>query len=110
MVLRMEFPATDSIFSIVITAQPEHAGSTRLYRMWARNDIVGDDARWAEHLRVERAVLDEDLETFATYRDGRLPLDLRREVHVAADKLSVAYRRVLADLHEHGRAMQLGDT
>lgn len=108
MVLRMEFPLTDSVFSIVITAQPEHAGSTRIYRLWARNDIVGDEERWQEHLRVERAVMAEDLTTFASYRDDRLPLDLRREVHVGADKLSVAYRRVLAELHDHGVGQGLG--
>jgi phenylpropionate dioxygenase-like ring-hydroxylating dioxygenase large terminal subunit len=105
MVLRMEFPVTDSIFSIVITAQPEADGSTRIYRMWARNDIVGDEARWDEHVRVEQAIMAEDLETFAIYRDRRLPLELRREVHVAADKLSVAYRRVMADLVVHGAAL-----
>lgn len=36
---------------------------------------------------------------------ARLPLELRREVRVAADKLSVAYRRVLAGLVAHGAAL-----
>ncbi len=105
MVLRMEFPDTDSIFSIIITAQPEHAGSTRIYRLWARNDIVGDEERWADHVKVERMIMGEDLATFALYRDDRLPLDLLREVHVGADKLSVAFRRVMADLVAHGTAL-----
>jgi len=101
-VLRMEFPETDSVFSILIAIQPESLDSSRLYRVWARDDIVGDEARWAEHLVNEAAVLAEDLAAFAIFRDHRISLDLRREVHVAADKLSVAYRRVLADLYEYG--------
>ena len=101
-VLRMEFPETDSVFSILIAIQPESADSSRLYRLWARNDIVGDEERWQECLRNEAAVLAEDLEMFAAFRHHRLALDLRHEVHVAADKLSVAYRRLLCDLYEHG--------
>ncbi len=107
-VLRMEFPATDSVFSILIAIQPESRDSSRLYRIWARNDIVGDEERWAEHMANEAAVLEEDLGAFAKFRDHHISLDLRREVHVAADKLSVAYRRVLADLYEHGAALLAG--
>jgi len=40
----------------------------------------------------------EDLAAFAGYLHDEVPLDLTDEVHVAADKLSVGYRRVLADL------------
>jgi len=103
-VLRMEFPDTESVFSILIAIQPESLDSSRLFRVWARDDIVGDEDRWAEHLVNEAAVLQEDLTAFAMFRDHRISLDLRREVHVAADKLSVAYRRVLADLYAHGEA------
>ena len=35
LVLRMEFPATDSVFTILAAVQPEHDGSTRMYRWWA---------------------------------------------------------------------------
>ncbi len=98
LVLRMEFPETDSVFTILAAVQPEHDGSTRLYRWWARDDIVGDEARWAAHCEVEADVLQEDLRALNAYRDHRLPLDLRREVHVADDRLSLAYRRLLAEL------------
>lgn len=96
--LRMEFPDLGSTFTILIAAQPEHSGSTRLYRWFARNDIVGDEAAWADCLKVEAAILAEDMSALGRYRDYRLPLDLRTEVHVPADKLSLAYRRLLADL------------
>jgi phenylpropionate dioxygenase-like ring-hydroxylating dioxygenase large terminal subunit len=96
--LRMQFPDLGSTFTILASNQPEREGSTRIYRWFARNDIVGDEERWTDCLKVEEAILAEDLVTFETYRDHRLYLDLRKEIHVPADKLSVAYRRVLAEL------------
>lgn len=95
--LRMAFPDA-SVFTILASAQPEHDGSTRLYRWWARNDIVGDEERWRACIAVEDEVQAEDMRALGAYRDHRLPLDLRREVHVADDRMSVAYRRLLAEL------------
>ena len=43
-------------------------------------------------------MLDEDLAILERYRDRSLALDLKVEVHSRADRLSVAYRRLLADL------------
>jgi vanillate O-demethylase monooxygenase subunit len=100
--LRMEFPGLGSTFTILASSQPERSGSTRVYRWFARNDIVGDETRWADCLKVEAAILAEDLSALDRFRDYRLPLDLRAEVHVPADKLSLAYRRLLADLAHAG--------
>jgi phenylpropionate dioxygenase-like ring-hydroxylating dioxygenase large terminal subunit len=102
--LRMEFPDLGSTFTILASSQPERSGSTRVYRWFARNDIVGDETRWAECLKVEEAVMAEDLSALNRYRDYRLPLDLRTEVHVPADRLSLAYRRLLDDLTHAGGA------
>ncbi|CAN5523132.1 molybdenum cofactor-independent xanthine hydroxylase subunit HpxD [soil metagenome] len=98
--LRIDFPGLGSAFTIFIAVQPEREGSTRIYRWFARNDIVGDEARWADCLVVEQAVLAEDVTVLSQFRDHRLHLDLRREVHVPADKLSLAYRRLLMELVE----------
>ena len=97
MVLRMEFPETNSTFTIAIAAQPEHDGSTRLYRWFARNDIVGDEERWATCLEWEAKILAEDQYALGLFRDHRLPLDLQSEVHVRADKFSLTYRRLLRE-------------
>ena len=102
MLLRMHFPLSESTFSVLLCAQPETRDSTRIYRWWARDDIVGDEARWADCLEVEAAVMAEDLRTFAGYVDDEVPLDLTREVHVAADKLSLGYRLILAELVNRG--------
>lgn len=96
--LRMAFPRDGSVFAILAAVQPEREGSTRVYRWWARNDIVGDEARWKACIEIELEVQREDMRALGAYRDHRLPLDLRREVHVADDRMSVAYRRLLADL------------
>ena len=60
-------------------------------------DIVGDEERWRDCLEVEARVIAEDQLALNLYRDHRLPLDLTTEVHVRSDKLSIAYRRLLAD-------------
>ena len=98
MLLRMHFPLSGSTFTVLLSCQPEARGRTRIYRWWARDDIVGDDARWADCLAVEQAIMDEDCAAFAGYLHDETPLDLTREVHVAADKLSLGCRRVLAEL------------
>jgi nitrite reductase/ring-hydroxylating ferredoxin subunit len=95
-------PDLGSVFTLLVSFQPERDGSTRLYRWFARNDIVGDEDRWAACLKLEEAVLAEDLLTFEHYRDYRLRLDMRGEIHVPADKLSVAFRRIMADLTKPG--------
>jgi vanillate O-demethylase monooxygenase subunit len=103
--LRMEFPDLGSTFTLLVSTQPERDGSTRLYRWFARNDIVGDEERWAECLKVEADVLAEDIVTLDRYRDHRLRLDLKGEVHVPADKLSVAFRRVMAEFSQIGASI-----
>lgn len=97
-VLRMEFPASNSTFTIMTSVQPERVGSTRTFRWFARNDIVGDEERWADCLDIEAKVILEDCAALGLYRDHRLPLDTQVEVHTRSDKLSVAYRRLLWDV------------
>jgi vanillate O-demethylase monooxygenase subunit len=98
MLLRMHFPVTESTFTVLIACQPEDEGSTRIYRWFARNDIVGDEVRWASCLDVEQAIMAEDIATLNGYHRHGVPADPKREVNVAADKLSVGYRRILAEL------------
>ena len=99
--LRMEFPHNQSTFSILIGVQPQGPDTSRIYRWFARTDILDDEERWEECLRVEQEILQEDVRALQHYRHHRLPLDLRREVHVPADRLSLAYRRLLLDLVAH---------
>ena len=98
MLLRMVFPVTESVFTILIACQPETETSTRIYRWFCRNDIVGDEERWASCLEVEQAIMAEDVTALDRYQHHGVPVDPRREVNVPADKMSLGFRRILADL------------
>lgn len=98
MLLRMHFHLTASTFTVLIAGQPEDEGSSRIYRWFCRDDIVGDDERWASCLAVEEAIMAEDIVALDRYRHHGVPLDPRREVNVAADKMSLGFRRILAEL------------
>lgn len=105
--LTLDFPVTGDRLAILFACQPETATSTRVYKQMARSgygsgaDVAG---RVAELIAYEDLVLDEDLAILERYRDRSLALDLKVEVHSRADRLSVAYRRLLADLAACGAA------
>ena len=65
--------------------------------MMARDDTGGDAVRLDEFVRDEERILSEDLDVLERYPHTELQLDLGVELHVRADRLSVAYRRLLAD-------------
>ncbi|HEY8524031.1 MAG TPA: aromatic ring-hydroxylating dioxygenase subunit alpha [Acidimicrobiales bacterium] len=101
--LTLDFPLTGERLAILFACQPETAESTRVYKLMARSGYDGDGARLAELIRYEDLVLDEDLAILEAYRHRTLAIDTRAEVHTRADRLSVAYRRLLADLVAHAR-------
>ena len=96
--IRLQFPLTGGVLAILFACLPEDRTSTRVFKMMARNDFDGDAAKLADAVDFEERVLDEDLRILEAYRDRRVPLDPRVEVHTRNDKLSLAYRRVLSDL------------
>ena len=48
-------------------------------------------------MAFHRQVLEEDLELMAVLAGAGLPMDVREELHVPADRLGVALRRALGD-------------
>ena len=58
--------------------------------------------KYCEILAFEDRVLDEDLVVLEAYADMSVTTDLKVEISTRADRLSVAYRRILADLVAHG--------
>lgn len=100
--LRLSFPLTDQIFSILYAMQPESADSTRIFKAMARNDFDGDPKLIADMLEFEDRVLDEDLDVLETFPSKVLHLDVTTEVHTRADRLSLAYRRLLKRLADEG--------
>jgi phenylpropionate dioxygenase-like ring-hydroxylating dioxygenase large terminal subunit len=96
--IRLDFPLTGKTIAILFACQPERDGSTRIYKQMARNDFDGDADQIAKSIAFEDLVMDEDLAVLEPFHDRALRLDLTTEVHTKADRLSVAYRRILADL------------
>jgi hypothetical protein len=96
--LRLMFPETGATIAILFCCTPETATSSRVYKMMARDDLAGDTDRMDAFVKDEEQILDEDLHVLERYPHTELHLDLRAELHVRADRLSVAYRRMLADL------------
>ena len=96
--MRLSFPLTSQTFAILYAMQPETARSTRIFKVMARNDFGGDRDKIAAMLAFEDRVLDEDLAVLESFADACLHLDLTTEVHTRADRLSLAYRRLLITL------------
>ncbi len=97
--LELRFPMTSGVFGIVYACQPESMTSTRIFKVMARNDL--DDAAMAQCVRDEDAILGEDLDILERYTTMGLETDLTVEVHTRADRLSVAWRRLMRDLEQH---------
>jgi vanillate O-demethylase monooxygenase subunit len=96
--LRLCFPVTGATLAILFCCHPERNGSTRIYKMVARDDSNGAPEMIAKTVVDEDLILTEDLRVLGAYPDMVLHLDLRAEVHTKADRLSVAWRRLLGDM------------
>jgi phenylpropionate dioxygenase-like ring-hydroxylating dioxygenase large terminal subunit len=96
--IRLGFPLTGKTVCFLFACAPETATSTRIFKLMARDDLPEPELQLPALLKFEDLVLDEDLAVLETYESMTLATDLRTEVHTRADRLSVAYRRMLADL------------
>src|SRR3954452_1323066 len=108
LLLRLEELDSGAVKTILFLLQPEDADSTRIYTCMLLSGIGGatvvpDDVVAAE-VAFEEAVLAEDLALQASMASTGLPLLLRDELHVRADRLGVALRRALADFAADGAA------
>ena len=95
--LRLFFPVTGATLSILFVCTPESADSTRIYKLVARDDLAGDPARIAQTVVDEDLILAEDLAVLERYARMEIHLDPRVEVHTKGDRLSLAWRRLLAE-------------
>jgi len=101
LLLRLEELDAGAVKTILFFAQPEELASTRIYTKMLLRDIggvrdPGPDVLAAE-IAFEEAVLAEDLALQRTIVLPGLPLRPRDELHVRADRLGVALRRLLSD-------------
>jgi len=99
--LELRFPLTGGVFGIVYACQPESSTSTRVFKVMARNDV--DAAGMEQCIKDEDAILQEDLQILERFTSMTLETDLTVEVHTKADRLSVAWRRLMSDMQHHPR-------
>ncbi|WP_406622774.1 Rieske 2Fe-2S domain-containing protein [Acidovorax sp. SDU_ACID1] len=64
-------------------------------RVWFRLAVADFDAPDEKLRAFQHTIFTQDQPVLESQRPGRLPLDLRAELHTAADKASSAYRRYL---------------
>ena len=75
-------------------ASPVSANRTRIFQLNLTNNLYCSKEDYAEYQLVTD---EEDRICVEAQRPEELPLDLREEIHIPADRLSLKYRKVLAD-------------
>ena len=94
--LRLDFPLTGMINSIVLWCQPMTLETTRAHIVMIRNDTHTDVDRQAA-IDYELRIFDEDKKVIEFLADKTVPLD-RGQVHVRSDRHTVEFRRILQRL------------
>jgi phenylpropionate dioxygenase-like ring-hydroxylating dioxygenase large terminal subunit len=109
--LRQEFLDSGATTTILYLLQPEDLDSTRIYVVLLLASGPGlplpAPADVAGQVALQHAILEEDVRSQAALAVSGLPLDLRDEVHVPADRLGVALRQALCDFLVAGRRPQV---
>jgi phenylpropionate dioxygenase-like ring-hydroxylating dioxygenase large terminal subunit len=95
--LELTFPLTNGTFWILYACQPERNGSTRIYKLIARNDLDHDRTEIEQVAKYEDVVLLEDLALLERYVHMHIDLDVTAELHTKADRLSVGWRRLMSE-------------
>jgi phenylpropionate dioxygenase-like ring-hydroxylating dioxygenase large terminal subunit len=105
--LRQELPMAGVVSTVLFLLQPEDPDSTRIY---ARVLLSAGPGRplpapsaVVQEMAFVHQMLEEDVALLARTATAGLPLDLRQELHVPADRLGVALRRALNDFAAAGR-------
>lgn len=108
--LRQEFLDSGATTTILYLLQPEDLDSTRIYVVLLLASGPGmplpSPADVAAQVSLQHEILADDVRSQAALAISGLPLDLRDEVHVPADRLGVALRQVLCDFTTAGGRQQ----
>jgi phenylpropionate dioxygenase-like ring-hydroxylating dioxygenase large terminal subunit len=106
--LRQELPMSGVVSTALFLLQPEDPDSTRIH---ARVLLSAGPGRplpapsaVVQEMAFVHRMLEEDVALLARMRTPGLPLDVRHELHVPADRVGVALRRALSDFATSGRA------
>lgn len=97
-IVRLFHPLTGKSVSFLFASAPRNRSATTVFKLMTRNDLTDPVEQLPEILGFEDRVLDEDLVLLEAYDEMCVSTDLRTEISTRADRLSVAYRRILAEL------------
>lgn len=81
-------------FSLMLVASPEDETHCRVWMLTTINDPAGD---LQSFLDFNTVIFSQDVDIVESQLPKRLPIDPRLEMHQRADRMSLAYRRWLAD-------------
>lgn len=93
--LQVFFPGQDRLW-ILNVPSPVSARRTRLFCPLARN--FGKDGPVEDVYDFNLRIFNEDRVMVESQRPEDLPLDLTMEAHITADRMSIAYRRLLREM------------
>jgi hypothetical protein len=97
-VMRLEYLDDDAVITAAFFMQPLDAARTRLFAVNWRNDILDGRCTREQTIAFQQLVSGEDRVLLERLRGKWIPLDLRYEVHTAADATTIEMRRTLARL------------
>ncbi len=93
--LTVHFPDNDRLW-ILNAASPISARKTRLFCPLARN--FNKDGPLEEVMAFNLQIFHEDRVIVESHKTEDLPLDMQMEVHIAADRTLIAYRKLLKSM------------
>lgn len=93
--LRVHHPDSNSTYRVFDVGSPITAQTTRIFQI-----VVDESRQVAPEALIEftERINVEDLSQVVAQCPQDLPLDLRDEIHIPADRMSVEYRRAMASL------------
>ena len=81
---------------ILLACLPERGDSTRVFKLLARDDLA-TPADVEDFVKSEDVILEEDLTILERFAHTWISLDPKVEMHTRSDRLSLAWRSLLAD-------------
>lgn len=98
--LRLEYPMTGMVNAILTFCTPVTDDEAIIHTVMLRNDIV-DEASAKAAVDYELAVFAEDLSIVENLPDSSLDVAVNAQRHTRADRITVEYRRILAEMAAH---------
>jgi len=95
-VFRVDYEESGVVTVVFSVSQPVSARTSRLWTILLSTDIDADTEESAR--TFEEKILFEDQSILEKYREPEMVLDLEAQFHTHADRMTVEFRRVLAEI------------